>query len=257
MHRYRDGEVSVKGFLEDYAFFIHGLIDLYEATFDPRYLEEAKFLAQEMVRLFWDDPATRRSASGGYTHEQAIGPSGPTSGGRNESGGGFFFTATDAEKLISRMKDLYDGAIPSGNSVATLSLLRIARLTMEREFESLAQKVFDAFSSRLAQYPSGFCQMLIALDFALGPSREIVIAGDEGDSKMGEIIREVFGRFLPNKVVLLRPTKGESGRKIEALSPFIKSQLPLNGRPTVYVCKNYVCDLPVTEVGKLRDLLSK
>ena len=99
--------------------------------------------------------------------------------------------------------------------------------------------------------------MLIALDFALGPSREIVIAGDEGDSKMGEIIREVFGRFLPNKVVLLRPTKGESRRKIEALSPFIKSQLPLNGRPTVYVCKNYVCDLPVTEVGKLRDLLSK
>ena len=228
MHRYRDGHVSIPGFLEDYAFLMHGLIDLYEATFDPHYLEEAKFLLNKMHVLFWD-----------------------------ESNGGFFLTGKDAEKLIARAKDLYDGAVPSGNSIATLSLLRVGRLTMERDFEDWAQKAMDAFSAQLAQYPSGFAQMIIALDFAVGPTREIVIAGDENDQRTKEMIREIYAGFLPNKVVILHPLKGGAAKKIETLSPFTKNQVFLNGKATVYVCKNYVCDLPTNEIEKLKQLLEK
>ncbi len=228
MHRYRDGHVSVPGFLEDYAFLTHGLIDLYEATFDPRYLEEAQFFSNQMHTLFWD-----------------------------KSKGGFFLTGKDAEQLIARTKDLYDGAIPSGNSVAVLSLLRVGRLTMKREFEDWTQKTLSAFSAQLTQYPSGFCQMMIALDFLVGPAREIVIAGDENDQKVKEMIHEIYSGFLPNKVVALHPSNESAAKKIEALSPFTKNQVPLGGKATVYVCKNYVCDLPTTEIGKLKQLLEK
>lgn len=228
MHRYREGEVAITGFIEDYAFFTHGLFDLYEATFDPRYLEEAKFFVEEMHRLFWDI-----------------------------SGGGFFLTAKDAEKLIARSKELYDGALPSGNSVATLSLFRVGRLTMNREMESWARSTLDAFSTEIDQSPSAYPQMLIALDFAIGPSSEIVIAGDEGDSGVQEMIRAVYGQFLPNKVVAFHPKEGTMTKKIEKLSPFIEDQVALGSQPTVYVCKNYICALPTTDISKLRELLEK
>ena len=228
MHRYREGDISVTGFLEDYAFFANGLFELYEATFDPRYLEEAKFFSEETIKLFWD-----------------------------ESRGGFFLTGRDAEKLISRTKDFYDGAIPSGNSIATLALFRIGRLTMDRSFEERAQKTLEAFSAQLAQYPSGFSQMMIALDFAIGPTREIVIAGNEKDEKVSEMIREINSRFLPNQIVVFHPSGGKGAQKIENFSPFVKNQTALEGKATAYVCKNYVCELPVTEIESLKKLLEK
>jgi len=223
MHRYRDGHVSVLGFLEDYAFFTHGLIDLYEATFDSRYLEETKLLLNQMHALFWDDAT-----------------------------GGFFLTGTDAESLIIRVKDVYDGALPSGNSVAALSLLRAARLMMNQEFEQWAQKTLEAFSESLSQYPSGFAQMMIALDFALGPSREIVIAGPakilgevrrvsplssgkEGNPEIEQILKQIFSRFIPNKVV--------------------KFQASENRKTTVNFCQNHVCQLPLTDLSKLEGIL--
>ncbi len=226
MHRYRDGEAAIDAFLEDYAFFTHGLMDLYEATFNPRYLQEAKNFLNEMIRLFWDI-------------EQ----------------GGFFLTSRDSKNLISRTKELYDGAIPSGNSVAALALLRVGRLTMEKRFEEKARSTFAAFSHTVDGYPSGFTQMLMAFDFALGPSREIVIAGDLNDTKAQEMIRLVFSRFLPNQAVLFHPLTPEVARQIEALSPFLKAQLPLEGRATAYVCENYICKLPVTGTEALEKLL--
>ncbi len=224
LHRWRKGEAAIPGFVDDYAFFILGLLDLYEATFDPIYLEEAKFFTQEMTRLFWDDKA-----------------------------GGFFFTGVDAEKLITRSKEVYDGAIPSGNSVAALCLLRVGRMTMNREFEQLAQSTLDAFSAELSQYPSGYPQMLIALDFAFGPSREIVIAGEE--NQVQAILHEIYIRFLPNTVVILHPSQGEARKKIESLAPFVAKQTLVEGKPAIYICKNYVCDLPVTDISKLKELL--
>ncbi|MBI1977466.1 MAG: thioredoxin domain-containing protein [Candidatus Omnitrophica bacterium] len=226
LHRYRDGEVSIPGFLEDYAFLIQGLIDLYQATFEVRYLEEAKSFTHRMIDLFWD-----------------------------EKSGGFFFTAKDAEKLLARTKELYDGAIPSGNSMAILSLIQMARLTVDQDLEARAQKGMETFSDQLAQYPAGFTQMMIALDFVLGPSREIVIAADSRDSKAIEFAQLIYSKFLPNKVILFHPSPGEEAKRIEAFAPFLKVQTPLGGKATVYVCKNYVCDLPVTETDQLNTIL--
>ena len=228
MHRYRDGEVAITGFIEDYAFFTHGLYDLYEATFDPRYLEEASFFLKDMNRLFWD-----------------------------EAGGGFFLTGKDAEKLIARTKELYDEAIPSGNSVATLSLLRVGRLTMNREIEGRARSTLDTFSVDIDKFPAGYPQMLMALDFAIGPSREIVIAGEEKDSEAQVMIHEIYARFLPNKVVALHPPRGEAAKKIEILSPFIKNQVSMDSKTAAYICKNYVCDFPTTDILKFKKLLEK
>ncbi|MBI1976076.1 MAG: thioredoxin domain-containing protein [Candidatus Omnitrophica bacterium] len=228
LHRYREGEAVIPGFIEDYAFFSNGLLDLYEATFEVKYLEAAQRITKEMIRLFWD-----------------------------ESGGGFFFTAHDAEKLIAKSKELYDGALPSGNSVAALSLLRLGRLTMDREMERYAEKSFNAFSSELTASPYSYPQMLIAFDFAVGPSQEIVIAGDAEDPGTGEMIRAVYRKFLPNKVVVLHPQREELASTIEALAPFVKEQVALSGKPTVYVCENYVCNLPVVDVVKLEELLSE
>ena len=226
LHRYRDGDASILGTIEDYAFFIHGLVDLYEATFEARYLAEAKRLTQEMVRLFWD-----------------------------ERDGGFFFTAADGEKLIVRQKEIYDGALPSGNSVAALDLLRVGRLTMNKELEKKAESLFSAFSSQIRQNPEAYVQVLIALDFALGPSQEIVIAAGEGAPETKEFLKAIYSRFIPNKVLVFHPNEVRAKTAIEALVPFIENQLPVNNKPTVYVCKNYVCQFPTTKLSEMEKLL--
>jgi len=228
MHRFRLGEVTVTGFIDDYAFFTEGLLDLYEATFDPHYLAEAKSLTEDMHRLFWD-----------------------------EASGGFYFTGTDGEVLISRTKEIYDGAVPSGNSVAALTLFRLGRLTMQQSFEAWARSTLEAFSYTLSQTPLQMPRAMMALDFAIGPSREIVIAGDESNAAVQAMIQEIYTRFIPNKVVTLHSSAGKLAERIEVLSPFTKQQTTINGRPTVYVCKNFVCALPTTDLEKLKSLLDK
>ena len=227
LHRYRDSQAAITATVEDYAFFIHGLIDLYEATFNPDYLKEAKRLAEEMLRLFWD-----------------------------ESEGGFFFTARDAEKLLIRQKEIYDGAIPSGNSIAALDLIRLSRLTMEKEFESKTESLFKSFSNEISQMPNAYPQMLIALDLALGPSKEIVISGEIDSEDTKKMIRSVFKRFIPNKVVAHRPPSGKE-EKIVELIPFLKEQVSLEGKTTAYVCQNYVCRFPTTSIKKLDEFLEE
>jgi uncharacterized protein YyaL (SSP411 family) len=228
LHRYRDGDPAILGTLEDYAFFGSGLFDLYEATFDARYLAESKRLTAAMAALFWDGEA-----------------------------GGFFLAGNDAEKLISQTKELYDGAIPSGNSVATLGLLRIAHLTGEREFEELADALLQSFSADIAGAPSAFSQLLIGLDFAIGPSREIVIAGPAEASATAAMVKAIYQRFLPNKVVALRPADEEIAEPITRLAPFLKRQKPVRGGPTAYVCENQVCKLPTNDVEEMKKLLDE
>ncbi|MBI4436043.1 MAG: thioredoxin domain-containing protein [Candidatus Omnitrophica bacterium] len=227
LHRYREKEAAILGTLEDYAFFIHGLLDLYEASFEVRYLESAKRLCIQMRDLFWDDKE-----------------------------GGFFLTGDDAEKLLLRPKELYDGAIPSGNSVAVLDLLRLGRFTMERSFEEKAKQLFDTFSAQIAQSPMHFPQLLIALHFALGPSKEIVIAGEKEDPQTQAMLKTIYERFIPNKIVVLHPS-GKEGKAIESLVPFVASQDPMDGKTTAYVCENYVCNLPTNDVKVLESLLEK
>jgi uncharacterized protein YyaL (SSP411 family) len=220
LHRYRDGEAGIPGTVEDYAFFIHGLIDLYEATFDEKYLKEAKRLTEDMIKLFWD-----------------------------EKSGGFFFTADDAERLLYREKEIYDGAIPSGNSIAALDLLRMGRLTLNRELEKKAEQLFKAFGDSLG------AQSLSALDFAIGPSREIVLAGKKDDPRTDKMLKILYERFIPNKVVILRPATDDAAKDIISLVSFVENQRPVGDQTTAYVCENYNCKFPVNDAGKFEQLL--
>ncbi len=228
LHRWRDGEAAIPGTLADYAFFVHGLLDLYEATFQVRYLKSADRFAREMIRLFSD-----------------------------ESSGGFFVTSSDAEELIVRQKEIYDGAVPSGNSLACLDLLRLASITLNEEWHKEAQKFFKAFAGEISRRPAAYTQTLMALDYFLGPSQEIVLSTDGPAKEIDEMLRALYRRFLPNKIVILRDSADKNLQDLLALASFLKEQPVLKGRPTAYVCQNHVCQLPVSDLKKFEALLDQ
>jgi len=227
LHRYRAGEAGIKGYLNDYAFLCLGLLDLYEATFQVRWLREAGRLAEEMVRLFWDEEAR-----------------------------GFFFSGRDGERLVAQTKDIYDGALPSGNSAAALVLLRLARLTMDAGLEERARETLASFSGQIEHYPMGYPASLMALDFELGPVKEVVLAGDRADPMIEAMRRAIYRRFLPDKVLALHPM-GPDGAEIEGLVPFLKQQQAIGGAATAYVCVNYTCKLPTADLEEMVQLLDE
>ena len=221
-HRYREGESGVIAFLDDHAFFAWGLIELYEATFKISYLKAALEITQKMIEHFWD----------------------------NEKHG-LYFTADDAEELIFRKKEIYDGAVPSGNSVAMLNLLRVGRMTANTEFEEKAAQIGKAFSGTIWQAPMAYTQMMVALDFALGPTSEVVIAGDAGAEDTKAMLAALRKEFIPGKVVIFR--QGEDSETI-GLAEYTRDLASIGGRATAYVCRNYSCRLPVTDSGKMMEL---
>jgi hypothetical protein len=225
LHRYRAEEAAIDGKLDDYAFVTWGLLELYEASFDTRYLQEAIDLTRLTLRDFPD-----------------------------REGGGFFMTATTDEKLLARPKDGYDGAIPSGNSVMMHNLLRLGSITGESEYEKQAQRIAGAFSADLLRAPTGHAQMLSALDFAFGPSREIVIAGAADAPDTVAMLRALRALFIPNKVVLFRPAAQEKP-PIAAIAPFTEAQRSIRKRATAYVCTNFTCKKPTTSVAEFKALL--
>jgi len=224
--RYRDGHLAQSGFLDDYAFLIWGLLDLYEATFDLSFLEEALTLNRIMLDLFWDDKE-----------------------------GGCFFTPKDGEVLIAREKDISDGALPSGNSVVFLNLLRLARITGNPHWEEKAGQLLGCFSSTVAPFPMAYTQFLCALDFTLGPAQEIVVAGDLQEAATREIIRIIRQLFLPNKVLLLK-TGGLDSKPLSAIAPFVETMQPLQNRPTVFLCRQQACRQPITDLEELKKTLA-
>jgi len=225
LHRYRDDQVEIAANLDDYAFLVWGLIELYEATFDVTYLEAAVELNDDMIEHFWDD-----------------------------EGGGFYFTPDDGEKLLARRKEIYDGATPSGNSVAMLNLLRLGRTTANSDFEEKAARLGCAFSGHVERSPSAHTQLMVAVDFGVGPSYEVVIAGDPESEDTKAMLRALRTRFMPNKIVLLRPSEGESD-EITRLAEFTKYQSSISGKATAYVCVGHRCDLPTTEIPRMLELL--
>ena len=225
MRRYREGDARYPGTLEDYAFFSYGLLELYEASFEPRYLAEAKRLASQMLERFWDDAQ-----------------------------GGFFLRSREEPELIVRAKDAHDGATPSGNSMALHVLLRLGRITGDDRLETAARRGLETFAATVARVPFGFPQLLMAWDFALGPTKEIVIAADPSGQEAAALINTVRERLLPRAVTVLHPP-GQAGAAIEALVPFVKPQGLIKGQPAVYVCENFVCRLPATTVEALQSLL--
>ncbi len=220
--RYREGESAIPGFLDDYAFLVVALLDLYETVFETYYLELAVQLAGRMRELFED-----------------------------RENGGFFSTPEGDANLILRMKDDYDGAEPSGNSVAVLALLRLARLTGRQEFEESAERTLKAFASRLASVGSGVPLMLTAFMYSEAPSRQVVLAGPKDDA--APMLAAVRSHFLPYTTVLA--ADDESRSVLARYFPAIGDMRPLGGSVAAYVCENFTCQLPVTEVAQLSDLL--
>jgi len=225
MHRYRDGEAAVLAFLDDYAFLIWGLIELYETTFDVQHLRTALELDADLLEHFWD-----------------------------EEGGGFYFTSDAAESLLARKKDVYDGAVPSGNSLAMLNLLRLGRMTADAELEGRAGRISQAFSATVRQSPAAYTQLMVAVDFAVGPSYEVVIVGGAQSDDTRAMLKALRSRFVPNKVVLFRPSTVESP-EIGRLAPFTQAQTSIGGKATAYVCSNYACKPPTTDVEEMIRLL--
>jgi uncharacterized protein YyaL (SSP411 family) len=221
LHRYRDGEVKIDANLDDYAFLIWGLIELYEALFETHYLKTAVELNKDMLRHFWD-----------------------------ETSGGLFFTPDDAETLIVRKKELYDGAIPSGNSVAMLNLLRLARLTGDHALDAKAAEIGRAFSDQIRQLPSGYTQFLVATDFAIGPSYEVVIVGPAGARDTIDMLGALNTRFIPNHVAIYRPSDRKSP-DIDKIVGFVKNYVTVKGKATAYVCLDNACKAPTTHIKEM------
>jgi uncharacterized protein len=227
MHRFRDNETKIAAHIDDYAFLIWGLIELYEAVFEPRYLKAALSLNDDLLKHFWDD-----------------------------KNGGFYFTADDGESLIVRKKEVYDGALPSGNAVALHNLLRLARFTGRADLEEKASAVDNAFSDQISQFPSGYTQFLASVDFGIGPSYEVVVTGTTGARDTDDMIRALRRTYVPNRVVIFRPSDTESP-EIDTLSAFITKHEQLDGKATAYVCVEHFCKLPTTEISEMLSILQK
>jgi uncharacterized protein YyaL (SSP411 family) len=225
LHRYREGQAGMPATVDDYAFFIWGLLDLYEATFEVRYLKSALDLNRQFMERFWD----------------------PTDGG-------FYFTPDDAKDLIVRRKEIYDGATPSGNSVAALNLLRLGRMVADPDLERKADLVARAFSGNIHKFPSAYTQFLVALEFATGPAFEVVIVGRSDGQDTKKMLAKLRKPFVPNKVVLLRPAEAQSP-DIAAIASYTGAQRSIEGRATAYVCLNYNCELPTTDPEEMVALL--
>jgi uncharacterized protein YyaL (SSP411 family) len=222
LRRYRQQDAAIPGFLDDYAFFTQGLLDLYEADFHLPYLLSAIRLTEKQIDLFED-----------------------------KAGGGFYSTAAGDSSLVMRIKDDYDGAEPSGNSVAACNLLRLAQVTDRKDFRAAADRLLRAFAQRLRDHPVTAPQMLAAYEFSLAKPKQVVLVGNAG---LPALLRELNARFLPHKIVLL--VDGEPLRKaLSSYLPVIETMTEKDGKATAYVCENYTCQLPTTDPQKFAELL--
>jgi uncharacterized protein YyaL (SSP411 family) len=218
-------EPKLNAYLEDYSFLIDSLVTLYEATFEARCLREALALTEVMIDQFWDGAE-----------------------------GGFWFTGRDHEQLIARTKDPNDNATPSGNSVAVLALLRLAKLTGRADLMEKATATLRLFHDLLANRPFVAGQMLIALDFYLGPVREFVVVGDRDSTETKEVLRAIRSRFLPDRVLAFRPATGADA-ELEQLIPLLAGKTAA-GAVTTYICENFACQAPLVGTGPLQAALS-
>ncbi|MBP9891478.1 MAG: thioredoxin domain-containing protein [Planctomycetes bacterium] len=223
LHRYRAGQAGILGYVDDYAFLANGLLDLYHATFDARWLNEAANLCREMIRLFRDESENVFHIAG----------------------------KDDPEKLIAASRSFYDGAIPSGNAAACHALIRVGRLIQDESLVNAARETLEAYAGEFNARPESHPFSLTAADLLLEPMQEIVIAGSAADSSTQALIALLHRRFLPRAVFCLY----EAGGEIEKLAPFVKAQGPVDGKPAAYVCENYACMAPVTSVEALAKLL--
>jgi uncharacterized protein YyaL (SSP411 family) len=214
LRSYRDGQAKLKGYLEDYANLALALLELYQTTHNARWFSEARKLADQMIDLFWD-----------------------------EADGGFFSTGKDHEALVGRPKELMDNATPSGNSSAAELLLRLAAYTGEDDYRSRAETILRPLVPAMAEHPSALSQMLIALDFLVGPAYEVAIIGDPAAPDTRALLDALRQEFRPNLVLAV--ARPDDSAAINAV-PLLQERPQRNGAATAYVCQNFACKEPVT-----------
>ncbi|MBI5684631.1 MAG: thioredoxin domain-containing protein [Verrucomicrobia bacterium] len=227
LRRWRDGEAKVEGFLDDYAFFVAGLLELYETSFDPQWLDRAAELTDTMLARFHDD-----------------------------AGGGFWFTPPGQSDIITRMKDDYDGAQPSGNAIAIANLQKLAQFTANPRYAAIAGESLQRLLPRFRQGPTAVPQWLCALDAALAKHCQIVIAGSRDATDTRAMLRAVRERYLPNTILLLAdggPRQTTMAKRLK----FLADIKPLNGKATAYVCENYACRAPTNDLAMLQKMLDE
>ena len=227
---YKDGQAKLNGYLDDYAFLTAALLDAFEATFEQNYFALAQQLTTTMLEEFWD-----------------------------EEHGGFFFTGKSHETLIERTKSAYDQAIPSGTAVATKNLLRLYHYTGQPAYLQRAEQVVQLFRRHMEQQPFGFGSLLTTLDFYLQKPQEIVLIGTPGAADTQAMLRAIHQQYLPNKILLqIDPQHTAAGLDaFPLLRDVLAGKTQVDGRTTVYVCHNFTCSLPVTELGALTALLAR
>jgi uncharacterized protein YyaL (SSP411 family) len=220
LHRYKDGEPAVEGMIDDYSFFIWGLIETYEATFILEYLRAAIELQDIMIEKFWDK------------EDEA-----------------FFFASTRSEKVLMRNKEFNDGAIPSGNSVALFNLVRLARLTGKVDYEEKAAALAKSINFH-ARY--GNTMFLAAVSLLVGLTHEIVVVGDPHSSETWNMLQSINSKFYPNKVMLF---KSHNDKTIDKLVNYTGFMTTTDSKTTAYVCSNFACRRPLTDTAKVLEAL--
>ena len=224
LHRYRKGEANIKGNLDDYSFMIWGLLELYGAVFDIKYLNAAIELNQIIIEHFWDD-----------------------------ENGGFYFTADDSEMVLMREKKTYDNATPSGNSIELMNLIKIARLTEDPLLEEMAVKTERSFSENVKRAPTAHTQFLAAVDYKLGPSFEVVVAGKSRTPDTDEMIRTINKHYIPNKVVIFKDT--DKPIEVNKIATSLKYKGSINDRATAHICSSGSCKIPTNDISEMLKLL--
>jgi uncharacterized protein YyaL (SSP411 family) len=227
LRSYRAGQAHLMGYVDDYAFFIEGLLGLYEITGELRWLTEAERLTQAAIQYFWDDTE-----------------------------GGFFFTASDHEQLIVRSKGASDNAIPSGNSVMVSNLMKLALLLDRVDYREKAGRILKVYSASAAQSPFAHERLLAGLESWHEGFQEIVIIGPSNDPRTRDLLRTVYSTYIPNKIVALldlsKTNSAETARRILLLA----GKTMVDNQPTAYVCRNYACQAPTSDTRALNTQLT-
>ena len=218
LKRYRNGKSGIDSHLDDYAFFIWGLLELYEATFNTIYLSEAIKLSEIMVSEFWDT-----------------------------ENGAFFLGSNNSEKLIVRAKTGYDGAIPSGNSVAAMNFIKLNRITGETKWVEISDKIFMTFSKEISNTPSAFAHMLNAFLFESNEPKEVVVVGSGKDPETKLAIEKIKSIYIPSKVIIFKDTDDKSN-KLTPLAKWTMTQESIDDKTTFYVCRDFACKIPTTDL---------
>jgi uncharacterized protein YyaL (SSP411 family) len=222
LHTYRGGRAKIPGYLDDYAHTANAMVDLYESTFDIRWIEASDGLVAEMIDLFWDDDA-----------------------------GGFHFTSSRHEHLLTRTKPYIDGSVPSGNSAAALALLRLGRLTGSIDYRARAERVLKSAMPVLKAHPTALTHMLRTMDYHLTPTIEIAIAGKRNEADTEKMLATVRGGFLPSKVVAFIDPEATGSERVVEHIPLLAGRSMLYNTATAYVCENQTCDRPLNDPDEL------